>query len=60
MDIQEVKEWRNAGRFPAVSQTDEMVDWLIVEVERLRQYEHEYICKRCGIRQNTNKDEAIF
>jgi hypothetical protein len=36
MDIEEIKEWRNAERFPAVSQTDEMIDWLIAEVERLR------------------------
>ena len=23
------------------------------EVERLKKFEHEYICKRCGIRQNS-------
>jgi len=31
------------------------VDWLIAEVERLKPFEHEYICKRCGIRQNDNR-----
>jgi rubrerythrin len=33
---------------------------LSAEVERLKQYAHEYICKRCGIRQNSNQDNPTF
>ena len=35
MTLEEAKEYRNAERFPAVSLNDEILDWLIAEVERL-------------------------
>ena len=38
----------------------DVLNWLIAEVERLKEYEHEYICKRCGVRQNSNQDSPTF
>ena len=35
MNLEEIKEYRDAERFPAVSLNDKLLDWLIAEVERL-------------------------
>ena len=37
-----------------------IVEDLLEEIERLKHFEHEYICKRCGIRQNSNTEEEHF
>jgi len=50
MNLEEVKEFRNADRFPAVSLGDEIMDWLIAEVERLSDElntEKFRTCERC-------------
>jgi len=53
MDIEEIKEWHKTSGSVPISEMLIRFDWLIAEVERLKKFEHEYICKRCGIRQNS-------
>ncbi len=33
--------------------TVDEIDFLLSEVKRLKQFQHEYVCRRCGIRQNS-------
>jgi len=57
INIEKIKKWQSSPGSWQHEHAEEVISWLVEEVERLREeiklLEHEYICKRCGIRQNS-------
>ena len=62
MNLEEINQWRreNQIEYDNDGMAGRSIEWLIAEVERLKPFEHEYICKKCGLRQNSNMETPNF